>query len=39
MHNNNFIKVCPLCNHSYQEPPAISKKDNSIEICSNCGIK
>lgn len=39
MHNNDFIKICPLCNQCYQEQSAISRKDNCTKICSNCGIK
>lgn len=39
MHNNNYNRICPLCNQYYQEPPAISRKDNCTEICFNCGIK
>lgn len=32
---------CPICGKEYQEPPAISrkdnKKDNKTEICPDCG--
>lgn len=37
--NNEFkiYPVCPRCNHEYEEPPAISRKDNKTKICSKCG--
>lgn len=28
---------CPICGKEYQEPPAISRKDNKTEICPDCG--
>lgn len=31
--------VCPMCDTEYSEPPAISRFDNSTEICPTCGIK
>lgn len=34
----NF-KKCPKCKLMYSEPPAISRRDNKTEICSQCGIK
>ena len=30
-------KICPICNNTYYEPPAISRKDNKTEICPDCG--
>ena len=29
--------VCPICGETYSESPAISRKDNKTQICSNCG--
>lgn len=31
-------KVCPICNKKIGRYPAISRKDNKTEICSNCGM-
>lgn len=32
-------KKCPKCNQYYSGYPAISRKDNKTEICSECGMK
>lgn len=31
--------VCPKCNSEYYEPPALSREDNSTNICPSCGIR
>ena len=31
--------ICPMCTIEYSEPPAISRFDNSTEICPTCGMK
>ncbi|MBE5805819.1 MAG: hypothetical protein E7313_03800 [Clostridiales bacterium] len=31
--------VCPICNMDYLGHPAISRIDNSTEICPDCGMK
>lgn len=31
-------RICPRCGKAYKELPAISRKDNKTEICSECGI-
>ena len=31
------MRKCPICGKEYQEPPAISRKDNKTEICPDCG--
>lgn len=38
--NTSFkiFPVCPLCGKDYDGHPAISRKDNKSEICSNCGV-
>lgn len=33
----NETRICPNCNKEYNDYPAISRKDNITEICSNCG--
>ena len=30
-------RTCPRCGKRYNEPPAISRKDNKTKICSLCG--
>lgn len=36
--NTNKNNVCPICNKKIGKYPAISRKDNVTEICSNCGM-
>ena len=31
--------VCPICNMDYSKHHAISRIDNSTEICPECGMK
>ena len=31
------IEICPRCNESYTEYPALSRRDNATDICSKCG--
>lgn len=33
------IRVCPLCGHTYTEPPALSRTDNETLICPDCGTR
>ncbi len=33
-----MIRICPVCGREYDEYPAISRRDNKIEICPECGI-
>ena len=33
----NELKTCPRCKKTYTGYPAISRKDNKTEICSECG--
>lgn len=30
-------RVCPICGKEYSGYPAISRRDNKTEICSDCG--
>lgn len=30
-------RTCPRCGKTYTEYPAISRKDNTTEICPQCG--
>ena len=32
-------RTCPLCGKEYTGYPAISRKDNSTEICPDCGTR
>lgn len=32
------MKACPLCGGEVGKYPAISRKDNKLEICSDCGV-
>lgn len=31
-------RVCPLCGREYTEPPALSRADNTTDICPACGM-
>ena len=35
--NSGNSNTCPICNKELGQYPAISRKDNKTEICSNCG--
>ena len=37
--DKNEPKVCPLCGRTYTEVPALSRKDNTILICPDCGTR
>ena len=30
-------RICPICNKTYTDEPALSRTDNHTEICSECG--
>jgi hypothetical protein len=30
-------RICPICNKEYTEYPALSRIDNTTEICPECG--
>lgn len=34
---NPTVRLCIRCNKSYNELPAISRRDYKTEICSECG--
>jgi len=31
--------ICPLCRNIVTEYPALSRRDNKMEICSKCGMR
>jgi len=33
------LKVCPRCSGPMSKYPAVSRRDNKTEICSNCGVE
>lgn len=39
LHNFEVYPVCPRCHKDYDGHPAISRKDNTTEICSSCGTQ
>ena len=32
-------RICPICGGIMSEYPALSRRDNKTEICSDCGIR
>ena len=32
-------RVCPFCNETYEDYPALSRTDNKTEICPTCGVR
>ena len=37
--DKNESKVCPLCGRTYTEAHALSRKDNAMLICPDCGTR
>ena len=37
MKEKNEKKICPICRKEIIGYPALSRKDNNTEICSDCG--
>jgi len=33
-----MTRKCPICEQSYNDHPARSRKDNKTEICPDCGV-
>lgn len=33
------MSKCPVCGKEYTAPPALSRKDNTTEICPLCGMR
>ena len=31
-------RICPICGREYTDYPALSRRDNTTEICSACGV-
>ena len=32
-------RICPICQKTYDEPPALSRTDNKSEICTDCSTR
>ena len=30
--------ICPICGREYTDYPALSRRDNTTEICPDCGV-
>lgn len=39
LHGFMVFPVCPRCHKDYDGHPAISRKDNKTELCSDCGTQ
>jgi transcription elongation factor Elf1 len=37
MSERTLVQTCPRCGKSYTEYPALSRRDNETDICSDCG--
>ena len=37
MQKEAIMKKCPICGNPIGNYPALSRKDNKTEICSDCG--
>ncbi len=35
----SITRICPRCGKSYNEHPALSRKDNKTLLCSDCGVR
>lgn len=33
-----IVRICPVCGNYYDGYPALSRKDNKTEICTECGM-
>ena len=33
------LRTCPKCGHTYTERPALSRYDNNLLICPDCGTR
>ena len=38
MANTKKTRICPICGRKYTDYPAISRRDNTTEICPDCGV-
>lgn len=36
--NKTKARICPVCGRAYTEPPALSRRDNTTDICPDCGV-
>ena len=39
MSDKETFFVCPRCDEASSEIPAMSRRDNKTEICSDCGVQ
>jgi hypothetical protein len=39
METNTTTKICPRCHKAYDGYPALSRRDNKTDICSDCGTE
>lgn len=33
------MNICPVCGEAYNEPPALSRADNKMLVCPDCGLR
>ena len=39
MGNQMITGICPKCGQSYKGRPALSREDNKMLICPDCGVR
>ena len=38
MTDTKKTRICPICGREYTDYPALSRRDNTTEICPDCGV-
>lgn len=38
MTDTEKTRICPICGREYTDYPALSRRDNTTEICPACGV-
>ena len=38
MADTKKARICPICGREYTDYPALSRRDNTTEICPACGV-